>query len=408
MLTDRRIRAAKPLGRPYKLFDARGLYLYVTPQGSRLWRLKYRWAGREKTLSFGRFPEVGLADARERQAKARKMLREGRDPGAEARVRRAAGASPNRFDAVAREWHGRQKDRWSPGHASDVLTLLERLVFPVLGQLSVNEITPPVALACLRRIEATGAIDTAHRARQMMSAVFVYGIASGIGQSDPAAIVKGALQHAKRRRQPALIELDEVRSVLRAVEASGAGPGTKSALRLLALTGCRVGEVRAARWQEFESLDGDAPIWRIPAGRMKAGSEHVIPLPAAAVAIVESMRPLSGHTAFVFPHARYSDRPLTRQALLAVLHRCGYRGRHSVHGFRASFASIMTGRHPADHDAIEATLAHTVPGVRGRYMRETFLERRRELLTEWTELLLEGSPDTPTLLVRARNRGTQG
>jgi integrase len=403
MLSDRRIRAAKPLGRPYKLFDARGLYLYVSPQGSRLWRLKYRWAGREKTLSFGPYPEITLADARDRQVEARKLLREGRDPASEARARRGRqGVSPDRFETLAREWHGRQKERWSPGHARDVLTLLERLVFPAIGAMPINDITPPMALACLRRIEATGAIDTAHRARQMMSATFVYAIACGLGQNDPAAIVKSALQHAKHRRQPALIELAEVQAVLRAVEASSAGPGTKAALRLLALTGCRAGEARGARWDEFEALDGAEPIWRIPAARMKTGSEHVIPLPGAAVAVVESMRPLSGSSVFVFPHARSDDRPLTRQALLALLHRCGYRGRMSVHGFRSAFSSIMNERHPDAHDAIEAQLAHVVRGVRGAYLRAPFLERRRQLLAEWADLLLEGAMDAPALLLGSR------
>jgi integrase len=399
MLTDRRIRAAKPLGRAYKLFDARGLYLYVTPQGSRLWRLKYRWAGREKTLSFGPYPDITLADARERQAEARKMLREGRDPASETRARRAAGAPRDHFETLAREWHGRQKERWSLRHARDVLTLLERLVFPTIGNMPINDITPPMALACLRRIEATGAIDTAQRAPQMMSAAFVYAIACGLGQSDPAAIVKGALQHARHRRQPALINLDEVRACLRAVEASTAGPGTKGALLLLALTSCRAGEVRAAQWQEFEAMTGSSPLWRIPAARMKSGAEHVIPLVPAAVAIVESMRPLSGHGVFVFPQARSHDRPLTRQALLALLYRCGYRGRMSVHGFRSAFSSLMNERHPDAHDAIEAQLAHVVRGVRGAYLRAPFLERRRQLLAEWADLLLEDAVDPSALLL---------
>jgi integrase len=403
MLTDRRIRAATPLGRPHKLFDTRGLYLYVTPQGSRLWRLKYRWAGREKTLSFGPYPDITLADARERQAEARKMLREGRDPASETRARRGRqGGSPDRFETLAREWHSRQKDHWSLGHARDVLTLMERHVFPALGHIPINDITPPMALACLRRIEATGAIDTARRARQMMSATFVYAIDCGIGQSDPAAIVKGALQHARHRRQPALIDLEEVRAVLRATEASTAGPGTKGALLLLALTGCRAGEVRAARWCEFEALDGAEPIWRIPAARMKSGVEHVIALPGAAVAVVESMRPLSGHGVFVFPHAHNSSLPLARKTLLSLLYRCGYRGKMSVHGFRAAFSSIMNERHPDAHDAIEAQLAHVVKGVRGAYMRAPFLERRRQLLAEWADLLLEGAIAAPALLLGPR------
>jgi integrase len=167
------------------------------------------------------------------------------------------------------------------------------------------------------------------------------------------------------------------------------------ALLLLALTGCRAGEVLRARWSEFEALDSSLPLWRIPASRMKTRSEHVIPLPGEAAAIVLSMRPLSASSVFVFPNARSLSLPLTGQALLSLLWRCGYRGRMSVHGFRSAFSSIMNERHPDAHDAIEAELAHVVRGVQGAYMRAPFLERRRQLLAEWATLLLEGGHATP-------------
>jgi integrase len=326
-------------------------------------------------------------------------LREGRSP----RKRRPLASPIQSFEALARDWHQIQSARWTAGHADDVLTSLERLVFPALGAVHVNDITPPMMLSCLREIEAAGTFEICHRVRQRASAVFVYAIACGIGQNDPAAIVRGALAPlSKRRPMPALIDLADLRTLLRRTESAPGYPATKCALRLLAISACRPGEVRGAQWAEFEDLDGDTPLWRIPASRMKTGIGHAIPLPGAAVAIVEALRPLTGMSPFLFAGARTPHAPIGRNALLQCLDRCGYGGVHSAHGFRAAFSSIMNERYPDAHDAIEAQLAHIVKGVRGAYMRAPFLERRRTLLAKWADLLLEGSPDAPTLLLGPR------
>jgi integrase len=403
MLTDRAIKAARPRARPYKLADGRGLYLFITPKGSRLWRQKFRWNGVEKVLSFGPYPDVSLAAARELAGEAKKDLRQGRNPGAMKRAARVAAASLLSFEAIARDWHQRSTPRWGASHAAEVLTSLERHLFPALGGLPIDDITPPLLLAALRRIEATGSIDTAHRVRQRASSVFVYALACGLGQGDPATIVRGALApSAGRQPMPAVLDLAALRTVLRRTEKASGSPVTKLALRLLALCACRPKEVRDAGWKEFENLEGPAPLWRIPASHMKGGREHMIPLPPQAVAIVETLRPFSGRSPYVFPNDRRLAGPMARGTLVGLLNRCGYGGTHCAHGFRASFSSIMNERHPEAWDAIEAQLAHIVRGVRGAYLRAPFLERRRALLAEWAHLLLEGAVDAESLLLGPR------
>jgi integrase len=402
LLTDLKIRAAKPAGSPYKLTDQGGLYLLCTPQGSRLWRLKYRLGGREKLLSLGPYPEVRLGEARSLQAEAKRTLRQGQDPSTE-RKRLRAGLTPSEsFEALARERHARQAPRWTPHHAAEVLASLERYVFPKLGALHVNAITAPMVLAVLREIEARPAIEMAHRVRVRMSAVFVYALSCGIGQGDPAAIVKGALSPMVRGRQPAIIELHQLREMLRKAEAEPAHPATKAALRFLALTVVRPGELRGAAWAEIEGFDGEALLWRIPAARMKMREEHAVPLSAEAVAVIQAMKPLSGRAPFIFPNTRHAHRPLAENSLNYLLYRAGYHGKHCPHGFRAAFSSIMNERHPAEYDAIEAALAHKVGGVRGAYLRAPFLERRRTLMAEWAGLLMEGAVDAQSLLLGPR------
>ena len=405
MLTDRKIRAEKPGAKRTMLYDQRGLYLLVNPNGSKLWRFKChigpRGQRREKLLTLGAYPEVTLAEARRRQAEAREIIRQGGDPLAEKLARRAkASLRPvESVEALAREWQRQQAPRWSPGYAAAVSDRLKRLVFPMLGKLHVNDVTAPLMLACIRQIEARGHHATAHIVRQHMDGIFSFAIAAGIGNSNPAAHIRKALAPTISNSLPAILTLDGVRGLLRRIEADPAYPPTKLALLLLAITACRPSEVIGAVWREFEHLDGVAPVWRIPAYRMKTRAEHVVPLPPQALAIIEALRPLSGHLDLLFPNSRPAGRPISRRALLDVLYRCGFRGQHCSHGFRSSFSTIMNARHPQDAAAIEAALAHVVGGVRGIYMRGDYLERRRELMAEWTGLLFDGAPPPDILLV---------
>ncbi len=242
----------------------------------------HEFGGKEKLLSLGRYPDLGLADARDCRQEAKQLLRKGFDP-ALARVKQRLEGSTsqtNTFEIIARDWHARNKPSWTERHAADVLVSLERDVFPSVGALPITDFTPPMILNLVRPIEARPAIETARRVRQRMSAIFVYAIASGLAQMDPAAIVQGAMAPLIKGRQPAVLDLTEAREILNRADAEPAHPITKLALRLLALTAVRPGEIRGAAWVEFENLTGDEPLWRIPAARMKMKREHV----SAAVA----------------------------------------------------------------------------------------------------------------------------
>jgi integrase len=405
VLTDATIRKRKPTAKPRKLADGGGLYLLINPNGSRLWRLKYRVQRREKLLALGAYPEVSLARARELQAAAKAALREGRDPQVERRAQRARAemASAATVEALARDWHGRQARRWSTRYAVGVLDRLERLVFPMLGRLQITDITPPLMLACIRQIEARGAHVTAHLVRQYMDAIFANAIAAGVAQFNPAAHITKALAPIVSNKHPAILTLDGVRGVLRKIESEPAYPPTKLAFRLLALTACRSGEVRGAAWREFEQLAGPEPLWRIPPHRMKTRAEHIVPLPPQAVAVVEALRPLTGHLDLLFPNVRSPEKPMHMNSFLDALYRQGFKGKHSAHGFRSSFSTIMNARHPHDGAAIEAALAHIVGGTRGAYMRGDYLEQRRPLMAEWADLLLEGAAPAESLLQGRRS-----
>jgi integrase len=409
MLTDITVRALKPRAKPFKKSDRDGLYLYVTPagpknqKGSKLWRMKYQFEGHEQRLTFGAYPDVTLAEARARCQAARQQLREKINPAAAHRTGNNAptiDAPPSgqpTFEVLAREWHAKQRAAWGERHAQDVLDCLEKDVFPAIGSLPLSTITPPLVYVVVHAIELRGAVETAHRVRQRISATFVYGIARGLCDTDPAATIRGALAPVVKGRMPAIVELDGLREMLTLAEDQRAHPVTKLGLRLLALTVVRPGELRGARWEEFDLANG-RPVWRIGADRMKTKQAHIVPLAAAAVDVIEAARPLTGRCPFLFPNARWPHKPMTENAIGYLLNRAGYHGHHTPHGWRSSFSSIMNERHPEEGDAIEACLAHDVPGVRGRYLRSSFNGRRRELLAEWAGLLVGGLPPAAKLL----------
>jgi len=417
MLSEIAVRQAKPKDRDYKLSDAEGLHLFVAKSGHRSWRLKYRFAGKERRLILGSYPAVSLKEARERKCEARKLLGEGRDPGVEAKkqaVQRAA-ASANTFESLARTWFAVQEARWTQVHAKDVIQSLENEIFPWLGKLPISEIDEPMVLMVLRKIERRGAIETAHRVRQRVSAVFVHAIAEGAVSRDPAASIGKALKPVPRkRRRPALLTLDELHEMLRKTEWEPGSPLTKLASRYLALTAQRPGTVRAMPWLELENIDwnGDDPcpqaLWRIPASRMKLANElkqdqefeHLVPLCSEAVAVLRVAHRFSGRGPLVFPGNRSGWRPMSENTLSYFYNRCGYQGRHVPHGWRSSFSTIMNewaerNGTASDRHIIDLMLAHVPDGVsasEGAYNRAAFMERRREIAEEWGRMLLASFP----------------
>jgi integrase len=411
MLTDTACRKAKPAEKPYKLTDGGGLHLYVTPAGGKHWRCRYEFGGKEKLLSIGPYPGVSLADARTAREDAKATLRDGRDPSVAKKLDKAKVANNDAvtFEAVAREWHTLNKPRWTPVHASDVLRSLERDVFADLGALPIREIHAPVVLKTLRKIEARPAIETARRVRQRMSEVFVYAIASGRAETDPAALLQSALVPLVKGKRPALTELDDVRAMLAKFESEPAHTVTKLAHRLLALTAVRPGTLITTPWSELDALE--EAVWTIPAARMKLikkrkneeDYDHLVPLPAQALEVIDVLRSITGGGPFAFPNTRHVHTPLSENAIGYHLNRVGYRDKHVPHGWRASLSTILNERYPADHAVIELLLAHREENEsKAAYNRAKHLQRRRELLQIWADLILVDAVPAQSLLMTPR------
>ncbi|APZ98040.1 integrase [Sphingopyxis sp. QXT-31] len=450
MLTDAKIKAAKPADRDYKLADSGQLFLHVTTAGGRHWRMNYSFgknaAGKpaQKTLTFGSYPALTLVDARARRDEAKALLREGRDPAVERRVATAAKATAgkNTFEIVAEQWfelksgwsvkkfrawraaHGgkwherdaanwieRPQAGWSVVHSGDVLKSLDNDVFPSIGDLPIGEIESPKVLEVLNAIVQRGAIETAHRVCQRIGDVYVYAIPAGLAKANPAASMGKALPKVPRsKKQPSIIDrirehedqIKVVRQMLRDCDDERCRASTKFALRLLALTAVRPNEIQNAEWSEFEDLDGPAPLWRIPASRMKGDldrkadedGDHLVPLSTQAVELVQTLRMLTGNYRLMFPSERHPHRPISENTLRALLIRAGYYQRHVPHGFRAAFSTIMNERpdkQEGDRAVIDLMLAHVPKDkVEGAYNRASYMPRRREIAQAWADIITEG------------------
>jgi len=383
-LSDIAIRNAKPGDKDAYLFDGGGMFLLIKPNGAKWWRLKYRHGGKNKLLSLGVYPETGLKQAREERDKARELLRQGIDPSTARKREKQAlrGACVDSFEAVAREWHGKQAVRWDAGHASRVLVSLEKDAFPDLGAMPVKEITAQDLLCAMRKIEARGAHETAGRVLQRCSAVFRYAIVTGKSTSNPADALKGALTTQKVVHRPALTAA-ELPEFLELLDAYQGHRQTALAIRLLMLTFVRPGELRGARWEEF---DLEAAEWRIPAERMKMRDPHIVPLSRQALEVLAELRTMNGAYALVFPGAKPSQ-PISENTVLYALYRMGYHSRATGHGFRATASTILNEMgHPPD--VIERQLAHVERNkVRAAYNRAQYLPERRKLMQVWADYL---------------------
>jgi integrase len=406
-LTDKEVRAAEVRQKAYRISDGQGLHLQVEPNGSKLWRYRYEvqtTAGRkEKMLALGRYPAVGLGAARKARDAARRLLDEGKDPSLEKKVARAAevATAASTFEEFGRAWFEREAPHWVPEHRRNALATLENDVYPAIGNLPINRITPPMVLALLRKIEARGAVSIAHRTRQRMSAIFVYAIAAGVGENDPAAIVAKALAKKPNGRQPAATTLEEARGVLAAAEAQPAQAATLLAHRFLALTAVRQNEMAGAHWREMEGLDGPEPFWRVPKERMKgedgARHEHLVPLSWQAVDVLMAAGKINGRSGHVFRHAWEPAKGMSTSTLAKLLTKSGQDGKHVPHGWRAAFSTIMNSLHPNEHDraVVDLMLAHKRGNkVEAAYNRAAYMPRRRELAQQWADLLLEGRSGT--------------
>ncbi len=370
-----------------KLHDGDGLYLWVYLDSRKYWRMRYWQVGKEKSLSLGVYPKVSLSDARKKRDELRKQLQADLDPSAE---RKAASlrkklANVNSFEAVALEWYNKQLHTWVAHHASDVKRRLESNIFPTLGKCQIDQINAPELLETIRKIEARGAYDLAHRVLQVCGQVFRYGIATGRCSRNLSADLRGALTPHVKQHQSA-VRPEDLPDLLRAIaqyDKTG-DKQTRLALQLLAQTFVLTNELIGAQWVEF---DLENALWIIPAGRMKMKTEHVVPLARQAIALLAELKEISGSSRFVLP-GRNRDKPISNNTMLFALYRLGYKGKMTGHGFRAVASTILneTGFSP---DVIERQLAHCERNeVRGAYNRAEYLPERKRMMQHWADYLV--------------------
>ncbi|MBI3903739.1 MAG: integrase arm-type DNA-binding domain-containing protein [Nitrosomonadales bacterium] len=390
-LSDPKVKKAKPEAKPYKLADGGGMYLEVMPNGSKYWRLKYRFGGKEKKLALGVYPAVTLAHARIRRDDARKLLANGIDPSEikQAQKKQNKIAIENSFEAIAREWHTLNTPRWTANHAYDVLHSLEKEVFPAFGDAPISSIDAPTVLDAIRKIEGRKALDVAGRVLQRVRVVFAYAIASGRARHNPAAEIMGALAPRPKKKHYPAIKPHEMPTLLHALadywERDKASTLARIATRLLSLTFVRTGELRGARWNEF---DFEKMLWTIPAERMKAREPHTVPLSRQALAALNEIHPLTGHGALLFPSRSGEGKAMSDNTINMVLKRSGYAGKMCGHGFRSVASTYLNELGTIRPDIIEAQLAHADKNaVRAAYNRADYMEYRKAMMQFWADTL---------------------
>lgn len=387
-LSDVAVRNARSREKPYKLSDDRGLYLLVTPKGSRCWRFKYRFDGKEKTLAFGVYPDVGLADARDRRDAARRIVAAGRDPAAEKKrldaERRAR--QEETFAVIADEWLERmEKERRSEATLSKLRWLTD-FARPLLGGRPIAEITAPELLVVLRKVEARGRYETANRLRSTLGTIFRYAIATGRAQRDVAFDLRGALITPKVNHHAAITDAKEVGALLRAIEGYEGQPAVREGLRLLPHVFVRPGELRLAEWKEF---DPDTKVWTIPAHRTKMRRPHRVPLSKQALAILDELEAITGDGKLLLPSILCEERAISDNTMNAALRRLGYTGSQmTAHGFRAMACTLLNESGKWHPDAIERQLGHVENNdVRRAYARGEHWDERVRMMQYWSDYL---------------------
>ncbi|MBD3821179.1 MAG: integrase arm-type DNA-binding domain-containing protein [Thiotrichales bacterium] len=407
-LTDTLIKQAQPSEKQYKLSDAAGLFLLIHPNGSKYWRLKYRIAGKEKTLALGVYPETSLKQARAHRDDARKLIANGSDP---AEVRKAEKITiteerrqqseaeaiermiqqgetlPGSFEAVALEWFYKQEAAWVRGHSDKILARLKNYVFPYLGRTPIAEVTAPQVLQVLERIEERGTIETAHRTRQTIGQVLRYAVAKGLAPYDPTQALRGALKPYRGKHLAAVTEPAQIAPLLRIMAGYRGSPITKAALTIAPLVFVRPGELRAMEW---EHIDWDAAEWRYTTS--KTGQDHLVPLARQVIEALRELYPLTGHGRYVFPSTRTDARPMSNNTVNAALKRLGIDTQTELtgHGFRAMARTVLEEVHDFRPEVIELQLAHAVRDPLGRaYNRTKHLAERKRMMQVWADYLDE-------------------
>ena len=397
-LTDLAIKALKSCEKQYRVYDAKGLYLQINPTGSKLWRYKYQFQGKEKLLSLGPYPEVTLAEARELRDEARKILRSGDDPGAIKKQQKAVASASNTFQAVAEEWLQIKAPGWSASHLVDNTQRLNNHVFPFVGNHEISEITPMAILEVIRRLETRNTPELARKVLMCCSQVFRYAVTIGKASSDPCRDLKGVLKPHKPKSHPSVTAPDEIGDLLLTIDNyRGRSTLTKQAIKFSALTFCRPGEIRAATWSE---IDWGKEIWLIPAERMKNKENHKVPLSRQALEILINLKPITGNSTYIFPGFLRNYKPMSEATVTNALKKMGYKDKMVAHGFRAMASTCLNelGYRP---DIIEAQLSHKeADKTRAAYNRAQYMEERQQLMQDWADYL-------DKLLAEAQKRNKQ-
>lgn len=399
-LTDPAVKNAKPQEKIYRLTDEKGLYLEVHPNGARYWRHKYRFAGKEKRLAYGVYPETSLKEARNARDDSRRLLREGIDPAKLKRTRKARQtlAAENTFQTVSEEWFQKQLGTWAEATAKKRRALLDNDLLPWLGKFPVSELETMDLLACLQRIEDRGALETAHNARQVLGQVFRYAKQTRRVSENPALDLKGALKPKVTIHHAAITEPAEFGKLLRAIDNYEGSHTVRCLLKLCPLLFQRPGEMIAMQWAE---IDWKLALWRIPGDKMKMKQAHDVPLSTQALSILKDLEPLTGNMPYVFPNARRRKHHVSPATINSALQKLGYdtKTQQCAHGFRASARTLLDEQLGFRLEWIEQQLAHKVRDALGRaYNRTKHLPQRQEMMQRWADYLDElsktaSSPD---------------
>jgi len=388
-LSDTAVRKAKPEAKSYKMADGGGMYLEVMPTGSKYWRLKYRFGGKEKRLAFGVYPDVSLAQARERRDDARKLLANGTDPGAVKQAQKASKVelAENSFEVIAREWFVRHAPNWKENHSSKIIARLEKDVFPWIGARPIAEINAPALLAAIRRIEARGALETAHRALACCGQVFRYAVSTGRAERDPTGDLRGALPPVRKDKHfAAITEPKKVGELMRDIDGYSGSYIVKSAFKLSPLLFVRPGELRKMEWKD---LNLDAAEWCYFI--TKTETQHIVPLARQAVEVLREIQPLTGRGKYVFHGERDHDRPMSDNAIRSALRRMGWANDEMTpHGFRAMASTILDNM-GYKQEWLERQLAHEEPNkVKAAYKRDAwrmYMPERTAMMQAWADYL---------------------
>ena len=381
-LTETILRKLQPKEKPYKIVDGSGLFIWVTPKGSKLWRLDYRFNGKRKTLALGRYPEISLSEAREIAFEMRKLIARGIDPAVKRKEEKLAKSIT--FEAIAWEFIEKNKPVWAPTHTDKVILRLRKYLLPSLGSMPINEIKAPHLLNCVRAIEKQGKFETAHRVLQLAGQIIRYAIATGRAEFDPTPALRKALTPSPKRHLPAITDPKELAGILRMIWSYPYSPIVAGALKMLVYTFQRPGEVRNMKWKD---IDWERKEWRFIAYKIK--KEHIVPLSRQVMEILEELKPLTGHSPYVFMGTSW-NRPISNVTTNAALKRMGIDTKNEItsHGFRAVARTLLHEVLGYEPDIIEHQLAHKVPDRLGEaYNRTKFLDHRRKMMQDWADYI---------------------